>query len=81
MTWTGKTNLDFGKMLKSYKCLLGHEFYFTDKPSPAQSQSDSSSVHCPICDGNMSWTGDTDNSTGKMVKIYKCLMGHQALVK
>ena len=31
---------------------------------------------CPICNGTMMWTGKTKTEWGKLLKEYKCPVGH-----
>lgn len=31
---------------------------------------------CPICSGTMMWTGETATEWGKLLKEYKCPVGH-----
>lgn len=31
---------------------------------------------CPLCYGTMMWTGETKTEWGKLLKQYKCPLGH-----
>ena len=95
MMWTGATKIDGSKMLKEYRCLSGHRWWITSdqerqdrsrsnriKPiEPIKPIQSSNRVTCPVDRLAMRWTGGTRTEQGKMFKIYRCLKGHETLVK
>ena len=81
MYFTGKTKVEWGKLLKLYRCSAGHEYWVTGDSSSIGSsrQSRISSPTCPVCGMGTYWTGETRTEWGRLQKIYKCSAGHKSI--
>ena len=93
MYFTGRTQIEWGKLLKVYRCPSGHEYLLNSEQSSSSlgnsSQgsstygnslgSSSTQSRCPICNSSVYFTGETDISSGRLLKIYKCPVGHRSI--
>ena len=73
MYFTGQVTTEFGKLLKLYRCPLGHEYWINVSGNSASP----SAVHpCPICGQETYFTGETRTESGVLQKVYRCPVGH-----
>jgi Zn-finger nucleic acid-binding protein len=59
---------------------FGSGHFGNDNDEPNNSYT-SGTVTCPLCGGSMYFTGRTKIEWGRMLKIYRCPAGHEAVVK
>lgn len=75
MIWSGKSQTEWGKLVYEMKCPTGHTSWEVDDFNNSSSRS----INKNGCqyDGNaMIWTGKTKIEWGKLLKEYKCPIGH-----
>jgi len=76
MYFTGTTQVEWGKLMKLYRCPVGHEYWYNDAPEPIQPIVQDP---CPICGAATYFTGKTRVEWGKLQKIYRCPVGHESV--
>jgi hypothetical protein len=54
---------------------------FDNDSNSSSNRSYSGTVRCPICNGSMYFTGRTELEWGRLLKIYRCPSGHEAVIK
>jgi hypothetical protein len=75
MTWTGNTKVEWGKLTKEYKCPVGHTSWIVEENSYTP-PSHSLGPTCQYDNTSLYFTGNTKVEWGKLVKEYKCPVGH-----
>ncbi len=76
MYFTGTTQVEWGKLLKLYRCPVGHEYWYSDAPELMKPIVQDP---CPICGAGTYFTGKTRVEWGKLQKIYRCPVGHESV--
>ena len=99
MFFTGQTDLEWGKLIRLYRCPAGHEYWVTSEQESRDERSQRSyglgqterqdqsrpgttgQASCPICGASMYFTGRTKLEFGRLLKIYRCPAGHEAVAQ
>ena len=68
MYFTGTTQVEWGKLMKLYRCPAGHEYWYNDSPELVKPVVQDP---CPICGLGTYFTGSTRVEWGKLQKIYR----------
>lgn len=76
MYFTGGTQVEWGKLMKQYRCPVGHVYWYNDTPAQVQPIVQDP---CPICGLATYFTGKTRVEWGKLQRIYACPVGHQSV--
>ena len=76
MYFAGDTRVEFGKLLKLYKCTAGHAYWV---PSTNTIVSKYVNNPCPICGMEAYFSGETYIEAGKLMKVYTCPLGHKSV--
>ena len=74
--WTGETATEWGKKLKQYWCLLGHEYWYVSRPHRKSQDSEDA---CPVCGMRIRWLGETRFEWGRLRRVYECAAGHYSV--
>ena len=73
MRWTGKTKIEWSKLVYEMECLSGHVSWEVDEWSSRSSSDD----ECQYDGLKLRFTGKTKFEWSKLLKEYECLAGHK----
>ena len=76
MYFTGKTKVEFGRLLKLYNCYSGHAYWIPDRQNVNLKYVNNP---CPICNQETYFSGKTYIENGKLMKVYVCPLGHKSV--
>ena len=78
MSWTGNTNVEWGKLLFEMKCPAGHTSWEVDSKTNSlpNNRNKNNNDYCQLCGNYLVWTGDTKVEWAKLLKKYRCAAGH-----